>query len=236
MSVNTRTDWLTQINCDVKCCPPKEFFDGEDKWTTRKTHLDCFDKRQKELARTKISAIKNLKIDSRKFFKKNKQKALSFLISINTYRYYGHQLAPSYDWATVVKHREFRAVYDKIFKRWGEPRAFVRSDYLFNFIDTYATDIMCTYYDDSVLYNGFGATRNVPPSYTLMEILCGFTLQRSMLGQYDYPQLFIYLIARKIKTDKMIQKMGTNFITRLYNPHTELGYNYGLKNIEWAFE
>ena len=222
MSGNTRTDWLTQINCDVKCCPPKELFYNGDNFRTvltYKAHRRAFLKRQRKMFNEQLSVLNDIKIDSKKYYKGNTEAGLKFLDddTLFSFRRRAGQMG-----VTLRTDEEHRSLWLKIYTKKCKRRKRIKSDDVFKLIDKYE---MNKFID----WTKWDQRGDADPYLTITEYIA---------QRYDGPAcgLILYTLARKNKVDNMIQKMGTNFITRLYNPHTELGHNYALKNIEWAFD
>tara|TARA_R110002049_G_scaffold39278_2_gene120995 strand:- start:722 stop:1231 length:510 start_codon:yes stop_codon:yes gene_type:complete len=164
--------------------------------------------------RTDWLALKDIKIDSKKYYKGNIEAAWNFLDHNNCSRY----RRTHYAWMNMCADEEQKSLWFKLYTKKCERRKKIRNDNVFKMIDKYEMNqfINCCQNEDA------------DPSLTILEYIAKrFGTQSGLI---------IYSIARKIKAEKMIKKMCTNFITRLYNPHTELGYNYALKNIDWAFD
>ena len=162
----------------------------------------------------------DIKTDSKKYYKGNTEAALNLLDFDNDSEYRRvHQ-----EWVTKCADEEHRSLWLKIYTKKCERRKRIKSDDVFKLIDKYEMY-------EFTKYIGWGKNLDADPSLNIIKYIVS--------EQYDgrkFGGLLIYTLARKIKAEKMIKKMCTNFITRLYNPHTELGYNYALTNIDWAFD
>ena len=175
----------------------------------------------------KMEAIKEIKLDSKKYFKNNKQEALKYLDGGDPEYYFVYSNEEPDEYSSKEPD-EYKKNYFKIYTKKHVLRKRIKSENIFNFIDKYFSVI----FYQRTRFNMVnpiqdGVFKHTSPVLSLTQIL---------LEQNDpSAHLFIYALGRKKKIDRMIKKTFTNFVKRLYNPHTKLGYNYALKNIEWAF-
>ena len=116
---------------------------------------------------------------------------------------------------------EFKKIYgleSDIMRDYYYLKKSCKASDLYEFIDKYIGDIMVYELNKS------------PPQYG------NITKGKRHLSWLDCDGFIRYSMIYTKTINNKINKLSSRVLKRLYNPHTELGRNYALKNIEWAYE
>ena len=158
--------------------------------------------------------IKSTKFNSKKFFK-NKKNAWEYLDCFPSSIIY-HSITTGYN-----PPEEFKKIYKceyGLMRDYYYLKKSCKASDLYKFIDNYIGDIMV-----ASLYKTAHLNENI------VNVINDFS-SHDCDGFIRYSMIYTKTINNKIN------KMSSRFLKRLYNPHTELGRNFALKNIEWAYE
>tara|TARA_R110002153_G_scaffold43973_1_gene124092 strand:- start:735 stop:1358 length:624 start_codon:yes stop_codon:yes gene_type:complete len=159
--------------------------------------------------------IKSTKFNSKNFFK-NKNNAWCYLSNFSSGWQQYAAVCAEYK-APEEFNKIYKCQYDIMRNNYYLKKSCKASD-LYEFIDKYIGDIM--------LYE----LNKSRPLYTNITNIKNDLSTHDCAGFIRYSMIYTKTINNKI------DKMSSRFLKRLYNPHTELGRNYAMKNIEWAFE
>ena len=222
---------LEEMNSQIVYIPPRDFFDTCEEYYES---CDAFNSRKNarndnylKNTKKKLNAIKNFltdcKFDSKKFFK-NKKIALKFLdeyddnirCSVYTYNNKSNNLLEDFSNLYPQRNHTCMSRLNKSCK--------VKD--LYEFIDKITPFIIIDRIND-VFINKYKYDL-----YLQKKNLFHIINRKFWFGN----DFIVYYIGVHIKKMVRIKKIFSTFLQRLYNPHTELGRNFALKNIEWAYE
>tara|TARA_R110001599_G_scaffold312709_1_gene520310 strand:- start:92 stop:616 length:525 start_codon:yes stop_codon:yes gene_type:complete len=164
---------------------------------------------------TLTNAIKSSKFNSKKFFK-NKKNAFNFLNSFYISRYdtfLTNETAFNKIY-TIINYTGIYGLYES-FKSDYRLKKSCKAGDLYNFIDKYIGEIVVR-----DIYDRIGI---------------GIKNTGEYFDRFDKEGFIRYSMIYHKTINTKINNMFSRFLERLYNPRTELGRNYALKNIEWAF-
>lgn len=215
---------ITEINNNIKCMPHSSFFDTEE---DRFECYTAFRDRCKSKAKEFTDIIKTIKFNSKDYFK-NKEEAVDFLQSFRI---------QSINDTEDFFRPEYIRVIEKVFNK-NDQLKINRScpaKWIYHYIDNYFGEWLCfvirrimhiDFYYDSL-------TKTLLNEISVSKQERYITIfQNKEIQYFDF---LFYSIGKRQKINRRIKKMFSGFLERLYNPHTDLGKNWALKEIEWAF-